>query len=66
VRSVSDDRNIADPNKDPAYLAMQTREAVNSKVYMPPAQHVWNRFKTKYSCNGTLEEEEQLGLDTNC
>ncbi len=39
---------------------------VNKKVYMPPPQHVWNRYKTRYNCNGVLEEEaDSLGFDAD-
>ena len=53
---------LSDPNKDPIHLARQTRVAKNKDAFMPSVKAIWTHYKTKFSKNGKLDEEETLGM----
>ena len=48
---------LASVKKGESTLTVQTRVAANLDVYMPPILHIWNRYKEKYSSNGTFDDE---------
>ena len=56
---------LSDPNMNPAYLATLVTVGANEKVFMPSKKDIFQRYVRKFSKQGKLLEEEDLGLVTS-